>query len=157
MKKIGDYTVRGQITEAATEAGSPFEITLFDGSFETGYKIKEFYAWGANISTSSAPDVTAKLCTSPNCTTSATEFLNAQDQREIAWAGSAGSTDTVFNAPMGAVIDPDNLVIEDLYVYARSSAETEVNYMIVMEKYDISEWEGALMMARDRAADINGI
>jgi hypothetical protein len=157
MKKIGEYTVRGQITEAASEAGSPFEITLFDGRFDTGYRIKEFYAWGANISSSSAPDVTAKLCTSANCTTSATAFLNAQDQREIAWAGSAGSTDTVFNAPMGGVIDPDNMVVEDLYIYARSSAETEVNYMIVMEKYDITDWQGALIMAKDRAADTDGI
>lgn len=153
MKKIGTYTARGQVSETESETGAPAKINLFDGSYETGWKVVEFYVWGANAASSSNPDVSGKLSTSPNVTAS-TAFFNAQDQREIAWGSSAGSTDTFFNAPPGAIIDPDNLIVEDLYVFTRAVNDTiPVNYLIVLEKYDITDWEGALSMAKDRAAD----
>ena len=49
-----------------------------------------------------------------------------------------------------ALIDPNNLIIEDLYVYARGN-DVGINYMITMEKYHFSEWRGALAMAVDAA------
>mgnify|MGYP003139776380 CR=1 FL=1 len=156
MKKIGTYTCRGQVTEAESEAGTPATVNLFDGRFDTGYKVTEFYVWGANASSSSNPDVSGKLATSNNVE-SGVAFFNADDVREIAWGGSAGSTDTYFNAPPGTVIDPENLVIEDLYVYARTSGSVAVNYLIVMEKYEFNTWRGALAMAKDRQGDADGI
>jgi hypothetical protein len=156
MKKIGMYTCRGQVTEAESEAGTPAMINLFDGRFDTGYRVTEFYIWGANASSSSNPDVSGKLSTSNNVE-SGVAFFNADDSREIAWGSSAGSTDTFFNAPPGAIIDPENLIIEDLYVYARTAGSVAVNYLIVMEKYEFSNWRGALAMAKDRQGDADGI
>ena len=40
MKKIGEYTVRGRL--AAQETA---KIQLFDGRFDTAYKIKDFKKW----------------------------------------------------------------------------------------------------------------
>ena len=54
---------------------------------------------------------------------------------------------------INSVVDPDNMIIEDLYFSARfSAADTfRVNYMVTLEKYDISDWQGALTMVRNRS------
>ena len=51
------------------------------------------------------------------------------------------------------MIDPENLVVEDLFIQGFSSdgSGQEINYMIEMEKYDFSESLGVLAMVRNRA------
>ena len=83
MKKIGEYTARGQIDETSSENGAPAVINLFDGRFDTGYRVTEFYVWGSNAASSSNPDVSGKLATSKNVA-SGTSFFDASDDREIA-------------------------------------------------------------------------
>jgi len=153
MKKIGTYTLRGQVLEAD---GIPERIRLFDGRFDTGYKVVNFVVWGASTNTSSNPDVCGKLGTTDNLVTSNANFMNAGDIREIAWAGAAGSTDTIFNAPPGMVIDPDNFIVEDLFVYIRSSGSTFANYLVTLEKYDTTDSMGALAQIRNNAQNVLG-
>ena len=49
-------------------------------------------------------------------------------------------------------MDPENLIIEDLFIYAaiNTTADVNINYLITMEKYEISDWQGALAMATER-------
>ena len=78
--------------------------------------------------------------------------MRADDDNQIAWAASAGATDAGLGFGEGPILDPDNLIVEDLYVYGRTSnSDALVNYLVVMEKYEISEWKGALPLAVDRA------
>ena len=153
MKLIGRYTARGIVSETQTEAGLPQKIPLFDGSFETGYRVVEFYIWGSNYSGSSGPDCIGKLSKNDDGITAAVNFFRADDDNQIAWAGASGSTDTQNWWSQGGIVDPDNLIVEDLFVYVRTTAaqSTAINYLVVMEKYDIDDWQGALAMARDRA------
>lgn len=151
MKKIGEYTARGTITEADTTVGNPQKIPLFDGRFDTGYRVIEFHIWSSSTNSGNSQDVAGKLSKNATGTTSASDFFRADDDNQIAWAGGHGDTDSVntfFN-----IVDRDNLIIEDLYVYARSrdTNTVEVNYMVVMEKYEITDWQGALSMSRERA------
>ena len=154
MKLIGRYTARGIVTESETAAGNPQKIPLFDGSFTTGYRVVEFYIWPSSFGGSSEPDVIGKLSKNDDGVgNSGNDFWRADDGNQIAWSGAAGSTDTL-NAPVFTVIDPDNLIVEDLFVYARGASATTtraINYLVVMEKYEIDDWKGALAMARDRA------
>lgn len=152
MKLIGQYTARGQIDETETEAGNPTRIILFDGRWDTGFKVTSFKIWSANYSGNTHADAVGKLSTSPNSSTGPTDFMQAQDANEIAWSGTQGSIDG--GGAMFEVLDPDNLIIQDLYVYARhGGASGPVNYLVTMEKYDITDWEGAVAMAKTRAAD----
>tara|TARA_Y100000004_G_scaffold1770_1_gene2239 strand:+ start:225 stop:689 length:465 start_codon:yes stop_codon:yes gene_type:complete len=151
MKKIGYYTARGIVFEDESEAGTPQKISLFDGSFKTGYRITSFRVWGATPSGSEG-FVVGKLSKNDIGTTAAANFFRADDDNQIAWSQSAAATDGGNHTMGDFIIDRDNLVIEDLYVYVRANNDaTAVNYLIEMEKYEISESQGALMMARDRA------
>ena len=153
MKKLGLYTARGIVTEAETEAGEPHKISLFDGRFDTAYRVVEFHIWGASWGSSTTSDCIGKLSKNAIGVTGASQFMRADDDNQIAWAFFGATTDSASGGIPPTIIDPDNMVVEDLYVYARSNtgATANVNYMVVMEKYQITESEGALLMARDRA------
>ena len=154
MKLLGYYTARGIVTEAETEAGSPQLISLYDGTFLTAYRVTGFKIWGANFASSSTnPDVIGKLSKNATGSTGASNFFRADDDNQIAWAVSAAGLDGGGQPFAESIIDRDNLCVEDLYVYARCTGTNTnpVNYLIEMEKYSISEEQGALLMARDRA------
>lgn len=154
-KYLGTFTSRGKLSENDSEQGAQARIRLFDGVFDTGFVIREFYIWGTNWAGSSGPDGIGKLSTSPNVSLVAADFFDAGDAREIAWAVTAGSLDSGASGPFNpSVIDPENLIVEDLWVTIRGLTDTaDFNYLIVMDKYDITETLGAVSMARDRAND----
>lgn len=151
MKKIGTYTVRGSIfdPDSGLADGSEEKIQLFDGRFDTAYKITSF-----KIATGDAsdPDITGRVTTEPGLDSSIQGFWNWSDQRQIAWAAVNGATD-VFGYDFQAFVDEDNLIVEDCFVSFRfASANTNrVNYMITFEKYDITDSLGVLTMIRNRS------
>ena len=152
MKKIGEYTARGVVPGSNAGAGTPIELTLFDGRFDTGYVVKEFKIWSTDYNSDSSADCIGKLSKSGSSTIAASNFFRADDANEIGWATSEGASQSGNDAGFGyAILDPNNLVIEDLYVYARSATSDAINYMITLEKYTFSEWRGALAMAVDAA------
>jgi len=143
MKKIGTYTTRGRL--AASETA---RITLFDGSFKTAYKVISFKVSPASMT--STEDAFAYLATKEGIGASIGQQWNWSNNVEIAWAVSGGSTGYSFD--QHEVIDPDNLIVEDLYITASNIGI--VNYMITLEKYDISEWQGALAIVRNNAQNV---
>ena len=152
MKKIGQYTARGTLTEVDAVQ----KINLFDGRYDTGYKVVDFRIWGGDFTGSSQPDVVGKLSTEPGLENAAATFMRAADNREIAWAASAGSADGGLGFAESGVIDPDNIIVEDLYVYVRGTSNTSpVNYFVRLEKYEISLNVGAYSMVRNSGQDIN--
>ena len=50
---------------------------------------------------------------------------------------------------MRSIIDPDNLVIQDLFLYP--DANNNTNYLIKLEKYQFTDSLGALAMVRNRS------
>jgi len=151
VKKIGEYAVRGQLSENDSESLGGFRINLFDGRYDTGYKVTRFDVWGATYSNSSGPDCIGKLGTEPNLEDQAVGFFNAQDQREIAWAGGSGGLDTL-TAAFDGIIDRENLIIEDLYVYVRGVTDTvDINYYIEFDKYELDPFRGPLAMIENRS------
>ena len=145
MKKVREYTARGQLLE-----GTVKKIILFDGQFDTAYKVTKFEIWAGDIS-SSSNDVAAKLSTvNVGAMPSSGDMMNAGDNREIAWSATQAGT-AAFNN-LATIVDPDNLVVEDLYVTGQSGGTSiQINYLITMEKYDITDSLGALAMVRNRS------
>lgn len=150
MKKIGEYSTRGQLSENESEAVDGARIPLFDGRFDTAYRVTGFRIWGSDWSGSTTPDVIGKLATVQGLSDAAGDFMNAGDQREIAWAGANGAIDLMIVGD--SIVDPDNMIVEDLFIYVRGVTDaTDVNYLITMDKYDISDWQGALAMVRNKS------
>lgn len=146
MKKIGMYTARGTAVQGIIQ-----EIPLYDGRFDTAYRVIEFKVWASDYSSDSNGDVIGKLSKNDDGVTGSVNFMRADDDNQIAWAGNQGNTNEFVSVP--SIIDPDNMIVEDLYVYTRSGGTSSqpINYLVIMEKYEISDWQGALAMARDRA------
>ena len=151
MKKVGTYTARGIVSEDETELGLPQKISLFDGLFTTAYVVTSFQVWTSNILATAAGCV-GKLSKTDTGVTARENFFRADDDNQIAWAVSEIETDGGGLGPFGGtIIDRDNMIVEDLFVYIRATThETPINYLIEMDKYEISDWKGALTMARDR-------
>ncbi len=141
MKKIGEYTTMGQ-----AESGISTKIQLFDGRFDTAYKIVKFSVSPEKVNL--GHDAYGKLTTEDDASSTPTRW-DWGSNIEVAWAGISAVTDGV--AGVGEFVDPDNMVVEDLYFYGVNSDDGAVNYMIVLEKYDISDWQGALAMVRNKS------
>jgi hypothetical protein len=148
MKVVGEYTVRGSLVPSLTE---PKKITLFDGSFETGYRIKKFVIAPHDMDNPNIRNYVAKVATSSGLDP---REWNWEDQREIAWAWMTMDA----NAPTAGVsfeqIDKDAIIIEDVYVYGEEPAGSTsqfINYYIEFEKVEITDWQGALTMANEKA------
>jgi hypothetical protein len=145
MKKLGDYTTRGRVADTGYE-----RLMLFDGRFDTGYRITKFRVFGdPNAETG----VEGYGCLSTDIDPEMTDGgdWNFEANNQIAWATTtySGSGATVSE---WTLVDPDNLVIEDLYIYVREGGGAAgMNYYIEMEKYDITDWQGALTMVRNRS------
>ena len=154
MKKIGSYSARGIVSEDETEDGAPQKVPLFDGLFTTAYRVTSFKIWSSNILAGAAGCV-GKLSKNDTGITARENFFRADDDNQIAWAVSEMQTDAGGLGTFGeSIIDRENLIVEDLYVYTRGEThETPINYLIEMDKYEITDWKGALTMAQDRAQE----
>jgi hypothetical protein len=147
MKKIGEYTLRGKVNHGSSE-----KIRLFDGSFKTGYRVVEFTIFGREVSTSDLQNFAAFLGTTDSLSPLTWEWEN---QEQIAWSASSfDGNASGFSPSAFTQIDPENLIVEDLYVYLDSNLSTAANYFIKMEKYEITDWQGALAMVRNNAQSV---
>jgi hypothetical protein len=142
MKSERLYTARGSLV-----AGEVKRLILFDGQFDTAYRILDFSIAPENILGSE--EVMIKVMTEEKPHN--TSWFWA-DNREVAWAG--------FNIPINSRFgeysrfDKDALIVEDLFLDCSADADENVNYMITLEKVKISDWLGALAMVRNSSQDV---
>jgi len=146
MKKIGEYSCKGTVDDI--EGGASVRINLFDGKFDTAYKVVNFQVWPVNMTDYQEEICYGRLCTEDLVMVNA-NFFRASENRQIGWAVS--STDNAPNAASWKVLDEENLIVEDLFVQMLSANEQPANYLIKLEKYDISDWQGALAMVRNKS------
>ncbi len=120
-------------------------LTLFDGQFDTAYRVEKFEIVGS--SPLDTVEFIMKLSTDELTDISA---FNYNDNTEIAWAMWGGAHTTL--AFSWSDTDPDNLIIEDLFLSCRGGTDnTFCNYIITLQKYEIDDWRGALGMVRNRS------
>ena len=150
MKKIGSYTLRGKILPVDVQP-IPELVRLFDGRFDTAYVVTKFIIAPNDLTSTTVESFRGKLMT---VASGNAKFWNWSDNEEIAWAtmtydGNGASTPSEFNQ-----IDPDNLIVEDLFVYLDSNSDFTGNYLIEMDKYEITEARGALAMVRNNSQNV---
>tara|TARA_Y100001951_G_scaffold101874_1_gene107566 strand:- start:588 stop:1034 length:447 start_codon:yes stop_codon:yes gene_type:complete len=148
MKKIGIHVCRGRFLESEVE-----QIKLFDGKYTTGYKVVRFDIWSSDIS-SSSNDCAAMLSTDDlGAMPSSGNMMDAANNEQIAWASVQAGT--AGFGPMESIIDPDNMVVQDLFLSGQHAGSSkDINYLIVMEKYEFPNWHGAALMVKNKSQAI---
>jgi hypothetical protein len=148
MKKIGEYTTRGSVrTDGALN-----RIILDDGTFQTGYRVVEFRVGPNDIDNTTGKEFIAKLMTDDDGSTGIN--WNWENNEEIAWASVSWDANGISAPNEFNLVDPDNLVIQDLFIVADEgvgSLDVKMNYFIRLEKYEITDWQGALGMVRNKS------
>ncbi len=140
MKKVGElYTAKGRAL-----IGRIKKIQLFDGRFDTAYRLVKMEI--AAVEPMTGTEIIGRVMTEHESPSSEWDWSS---NTEIAWA----SVNTPISTRWGynSYVDPDNLIVEDVYLNFSGSAVEDVNYMLTFQKYEISDWRGALTMVRNQS------
>jgi len=137
MKSIRNYTIRGQLQPNTVK-----KILLFDGRFDTGFKLLKFVIAPQNVR--NQEEVQCKLMTEskPHSVT-----WDWDVNSEIGWA--TWNTPEPQRSGQFSLVDHEAIVVEDLYIDSTADDGEVVNYYIEMEKVSITDWTGALAMVRN--------
>tara|TARA_Y100000114_G_C11642914_1_gene270194 strand:- start:31 stop:477 length:447 start_codon:yes stop_codon:yes gene_type:complete len=144
MKKIGEYTARGNI-----DHNTEVRINLDDGNFKTAYVIKKFYLY-PNAGIGAGNDSHGVLYTESGTVSSGLDWDWAENT-QIGWAAGIFGGGTTFGVDGNGIVDPDNMIVQDLYIKANHSNSLSTGYMIVMEKYQVEDWSALIAMVRNKA------
>ena len=133
-------TLRGRLTDTTVR-----RIIVDDGRTNHGYKVKSFKVW---CDPTAANGVFASLGLSFDMPSGA----RADDNRQIAWSGNTFSSATSsLGASLFEIVDPDHVVITDLYIVAINSEGT--NYLIEVEPVTLNDDEAILALIKERSQD----
>lgn len=132
------HTLRGRVNPLETK-----RLILDDGMLNSGHRVTEFHVWA--ISQASGDD--------PQCTLGLQANMggdwDASDNRQIGWASqttTATTREMKFN-----LVDPDHIVIRDLFIYNFSN--DAANYLIVIEPVTLNDDEAVLQLIKERSQD----
>jgi hypothetical protein len=137
-------TLRGQLVEGQTK-----RLIVDDGRLNHGYKVVRFVVSG--IPSSSAFDAFGTLCLDYD----APRDWDWSDNRQIAWASTNITTTAGVDAPF-SLIDPDHVVIMDLFIQGQvstGSGSDVLNYFIELETIDLTDDQAILTLIKERSQD----
>ena len=141
--KGGRKVLVGRITEG-TYNGNDNKIQLFDGRFDTAYKLISFKV--APASPTISQELIGKLSTQPK--SNVTTWL-WDDIEEVAWAhwGADKYQDDYAN------VRDEAMIVENLWIsgYNETLDQSSINYEIILEKMKITEWDAASIMVRNQS------
>lgn len=136
------HTLRGQFTEGETK-----RLIIDDGRLTHAMKVISFII--APDVASAGNDAFATL----SLESSGGLIWNWGDNRQIAWASVNGQATSGLQSPY-AVIDPQHLVIQDLFIQGQvlsGGGSDVINYLIELEAVEISSDQSILQMIKERS------
>jgi hypothetical protein len=137
-------TLRGQFVE-----GENVRLIVDDGRLNHGYKVTRFIVSG--IPDSSSNDAYATLSLDYD----APFTWDWSDNRQIAWASSGVSAAGDVRGPW-MLVDPDHVVIMDLWIQGRVSGSgggSVVNYFVELEPIELTDDQAILTLIKERSQD----
>ena len=137
-------TLRGQVIE-----GEVKRLVVDDGRLNNGYRVTKFVISGEP--TSSGNDAWATL----GLDYDTPAVWNWGDNRQIGWA-STNIQSTAGAQPPFEVLDPNHVVIQDLYlqgVVSGAGGSSVINYLIILEPMTLTNDEAILTLIKERSQD----
>jgi len=136
MKEI--HTLRGQV-----DPGTQKRLIIDDGRFNHAMKIESFIVWPSNPN--AAEDPKCVLSLSDKAVTS----VDASDTNQIGWSKAADAT---ANYSGYSIIDPNHLVVRDLYI-TNLDANDVSNYLVILRPETISDDRAIMALIKERGQD----
>ena len=134
-------TLRGHLTDTNVH-----RIVVDDGRPNNGYKVLGFRVWPEG---GGAEGVFATIGTQYDMLPGA----RADDNRQFGWAGSTWSSTGTPTTGAFSVIDPDHVIIADMYIQSTTANIDPTNYLIVVEPMILSDDEAILQLIKERSQD----
>ena len=140
-------TLRGRIAP-----GTAHRLIVDDGQFTQGVKVKRFLVFPANPSSGGDDSVFGTLALDE---LGAVARWEADDNRQIGWSSTNQSaTGYGAEAPF-SYIDPDHVVVRDLWIITNSASGTDdVNFVVELEPVTISEDQAVLALLKEVSQDV---
>lgn len=136
------HTLRGKLSTSEVR-----ELIIDDGRYTMGHRIVRFEIFPNDLSTGAA-DVSGMLVKEA---AAAQQNWDASDSRQVAWSSTTMSTANAVNNKTD-IIDPDHVVIRELYVTGYASSG-DVNYLVVLEPITLTQDEAVLQLIKERSQD----
>jgi hypothetical protein len=137
-------TLRGQFIEGETK-----RLIVDDGRLNHGFKVVRFVISGDPAS--SGNDAWATLSLDYD----APANWDWGDNRQIGWA-STNVQGTAGLEPPFSVLDPDHVVIMDLYIQGTvggAGGSSLINYLIELEPMELTDDQAILTLIKERSQD----
>ena len=128
-------SLRGTIS-----AGASKRLIVDDGRYKNGYVVKSFKVWSPTFNSNGS----AVLSYSDATPASAL----ADDGNQIAWAAYADGTTNLTTTT--AVIDPDHVINQDLFVHGFDAL---LSFLIVIEPITMTDSQGLLQLIKASRQD----
>jgi|TARA_R110001592_G_scaffold333371_1_gene617162 hypothetical protein len=137
MKMTRTRTLRGQL-EVTAGGTAKAQLIVDDGLLNRGYRVTGFFVWE---NSGSPTQFNAVLSMSP--VTVGTD-MDASKNNQIAWAWQATS-----GGWKEYILDPNHVIVRDLFVTVSDASNDFYNYMIVVEEYAITDDEAIMNIIKE--------
>tara|TARA_Y100001937_G_C7120124_1_gene332166 strand:- start:783 stop:1193 length:411 start_codon:yes stop_codon:yes gene_type:complete len=121
-------------------AGESLRLILDDGRYKNGYVIKSFQVWSPTFNNNGHAVLSYKK--------DAPSAALADDGNQIAWAAYADGT--VNTTSSTAVIDPNHVVNQDLFVHGFNAS---LSFLVVIEPITMTDAQGLLQLVKASRQD----
>lgn len=171
-------TLRGEIDLTDNARETNIQVFSFEANvLEKGWKVKDFYFWPAQLraetgTTEGQLSIAATLATDtiPTALARFENISSVRFNRFFAWVQKGynlrAGTNDFLSSPTGlyhdnqAIIDPDHIVNDALFINCYSTSDSTVspirkyNYMIVLEEMRLTPAEAILSLVKGKAQDV---
>lgn len=120
------------------------KVLLFDGSFNTAYKILDFTIVPTDPLASEEISATVNTIE-----TTHTSIWNWALNTQVAWASYGAPISTRFGQYSN--VDEEAIVVEDLFIDFSGDSGQTINWELKLEQVSIKDYEAALAMVNARA------
>jgi hypothetical protein len=154
--------LRGRIP--TIQYGGLTNLVVDDGNFNDAWRVTKFYISIPAVHDPSLGsfDSCAVLATHenaiPNPSLSTVIHWDWADRRQFAWTSIELNGDTTIGAWSEGVIDPQHIIVRDLWIgitAAFATSTRDFNYMIELERVTLSDNQAVMALVQEVAQDVN--
>jgi hypothetical protein len=154
--------LRGKVQ--TIQYGGLTHLVVDDGNFNNAWRVTKFYIApdGVHDTSLGQLDAVAVLATHaeaiPNPLLTTVIKWNWEDRRQFAWTAIELNGDTTFGTWSEGVIDPQHIVVRDMYIGLTAQFATGTrfwNYMIELERVTLSDNQAVMAIIQEESQDVN--